>query len=70
MTSINEKMGFKRPGKRAFMNLPKTRSEAVKITAAKCPQCGLTGARASRTQPGKLYFPCCNTFGDVPTASA
>jgi ribosomal protein L37AE/L43A len=72
MTSINEKLGLKRAGTRAFMHLPKKRSEAVKITSAKCPACGRTGARPSRTKgPGWLYCSWCNTvWAAVPTEPA
>lgn len=68
MTTINEKMGFPRAGKRSFMkNLPRTRAEAVKITAAKCPDCGRTGASPSRTQgPGFLFCTWCNTTFAIP----
>ena len=43
MTSINEKMGYKRPGRRKMMNLPKDRQAAVALTAARCPSCHATG---------------------------
>jgi hypothetical protein len=66
MTTINDKLGLKRAGKRAMMNLPKTRSEAVKITSAKCPACTRTGARPSKTQPGSLYCTWCNTVYAFP----
>jgi len=66
MTSINEKLGLKRAGKRSMMQLPKTLADRVKITSARCPTCHRTGARASKTQFGKLYFPCCNTIGELP----
>jgi len=63
MTTINDQLGLKRAGKRRFMaNLPRTRAEAVKITAAKCPDCGRTGASPSKTKgPGFLYCTWCNT---------
>jgi hypothetical protein len=62
MTSINEKMGLPRAGKRRMMNLPKNRADAVKVTAAICPSCQRTGARPSRTKgPGWLYCSWCNT---------
>lgn len=59
---------------RAFMkHLPPKLEDRTKVTSAKCPHvfpngqvCGRTGARVSRTQPGKLYFPCCNLIADVP----
>lgn len=62
MTSINSKMGLKPAGKRNMMKLPTNRAEAAKITSAKCPCCGRTGARASKTQPGKLYCTVYNTI--------
>lgn len=59
MTSINDKLGIKRAGKRPMMNLPATRSEAVKVTSAKCPKCGQRGARQSATTPGWLFCSWC-----------
>jgi ribosomal protein L37AE/L43A len=60
MTSINDKMGLKRPGKRDMMKLPRNRGAAAAITAARCPQCDRTGARVSRVQPGDLFCSWCN----------
>ncbi len=61
MTTINDKLGIKRAGKRAMMKLPKDRTEAARITGAHCPTCGRTGARASKTKgPGWLYCTWCN----------
>jgi len=60
MTSINSKLGLKPAGKRSMMHLPKDRAAAAAITCAKCPVCGRTGARQSKTQPGKLYCTVCN----------
>lgn len=61
MTTINKQMGLKPAGKRNMMKLPKSRSEAVKITSAKCPACSRTGARPSKTKgPGWLYCTWCN----------
>jgi len=66
MTSINEKLGFKRPGKRKMMNLPKNRAQAIVITAAHCPACDRTGQRQSRTKgAGWLYCPWCNTVHEL-----
>jgi len=59
MTGINEKLGLRRAGKRAFMaNLPSNRSDAVKVTAATCPHCGERGkASPSKTKgPGWLFL--------------
>ena len=66
MTSINSKMGFKRPGKRAFMKLPRNRAEAAKITSAKCPECGLTGARAIVNRPGSVFCSWCGHVWELP----
>ncbi len=62
MTTINEKLGIRRAGKRTFMaNLPAHRSDAVKITAAQCPHCQTRGkAKASATKgPGWLFCTWC-----------
>jgi hypothetical protein len=68
MTTINDKLGFKRAGKRAFMkNLPPTRAEAVKVTSAKCPDCGRTGASPSKTKgPGWLSCTWCTAVFERP----
>ena len=50
MTSINDKLGIKRAGKRAMMKLPADRRLRNAITSAKCPQCSHTGARLSGNQ--------------------
>jgi hypothetical protein len=60
MTSINDKMGLKRAGKRAMMKtLPRNRSLRAALTSARCPACHQTGARQSRTKPGWLYCSWC-----------
>jgi hypothetical protein len=56
MSRINEKMGLKPAGARAMMKLPKDRATAVKLTAAKCPECLRTGARLSKLRAG--WFVC------------
>ncbi len=68
MTTINEQMGFKRAGKRRMMaNLPKTRAEASKITAAECPSCHVRGkASPSKRVPGALYCTWCSTTFAMP----
>lgn len=66
MTRINDKMGLKPAGKRAMMQLPKNRAEAVKITSAQCPHCGARGARLSKTKPGALYCTWCNQTFEAP----
>ena len=43
MTSINEKMGLRRAGKRSMMKLPKTLHERAALTAAQCPACRRRG---------------------------
>jgi hypothetical protein len=62
MTSINDKLGLTRPGRRRMMtNLPKTRAEAVKVTSAACPRCHTIGkAKISAVEPGSLYCTWCN----------
>lgn len=67
MTTINEKLGFKRAGKRSMMKLPKNRAAAAVITSATCPACQRTGARASKTQPGSLYCTWCNHLWEPTT---
>jgi hypothetical protein len=68
MTTINDKMGLRRAGKRRMMaNLPKTRADAAKITAAICPSCQYAGkAKLSATQPGQLYCTWCHTLFELP----
>lgn len=39
MTSINEKMGFKRPGKRKMMKGAGRTLAAVRLTSSFCPNC-------------------------------
>ncbi len=69
MTTINDKLGIKRAGKRRFMsNLPKTRAEAVKVTSAKCPACGRTGASPSKIKgPEFLFCTWCSAVFERPT---
>ena len=43
MTSINEKLGFKRAGKRKMMNLPAAAADRTALTSAQCPACGQRG---------------------------
>ena len=43
MTTINEKLGLRRAGTRAFMKLPADRAERLALTAAHCPACDQTG---------------------------
>jgi len=69
MTTINEKLGMKRPGKRAFMaNLPPERSAAVQVTAATCPHCQRRGKCApSKIKAGWLFCTWCSTSFEIPT---
>jgi len=69
MTSINEKLGFKRPGKRAFMkNLPGDRALRNRVTSAKCPACDRTGAHLSRLRGQEGWLTCgwCNHTWELP----
>ncbi len=67
MTTINDKLGFRRAGKRSMMKLPKNRIEAAKITSAECPACHTRGkAKISKTTPGALYCTWCNTVFEAP----
>jgi hypothetical protein len=69
MTSINEKLGLKRAGKRAMMkNLPANRAAAAAITSAECPSCHTRGkASISKTKgPGWLYCTWCNHVWEGP----
>jgi len=65
MSTINEKLGLKRAGKRPMMKLPPNKIEAAKITSARCPICQHTGARPSKTQPGALYCTWCNHIWEL-----
>jgi len=67
MTSINSKMGLKPAGKRSMMKLPTDRAEAVKITAAVCPECQRGGQRPSKTRgKGWAYCEHCNHIWELP----
>jgi hypothetical protein len=67
MTSINDKLGLKRGGKRSMMKLPATRAEAIKITAAKCPACQRTGARPAPWRGlGWVFCSWCNHAWELP----
>ena len=43
MSSINEKLGLPRAGKRPMMKLPKDRDARNDLTRATCPKCGRGG---------------------------
>jgi hypothetical protein len=67
MSHINEKLGLRPAGQRSMMKLPKTLTDRNRVTSAKCPDCGRTGARPSRTKgPGFLYCTWCNTVYELP----
>jgi hypothetical protein len=67
MTSINDKLGIKRAGKRSMMKLPTNRAAAAKITAARCPQCQRTGAFPSPSRgPGWVFCSWCNHAWELP----
>ena len=56
MTSINDKLGLKKAGRRAMMELPHDRVKRIRLTAALCPACLRRGARLSRVHAG--WFVC------------
>lgn len=58
MSHINEKLGLKPAGKRAFMKLPDDRALRSRLTSAKCPQCDCTGARLSQLKTRNGWFVC------------
>jgi predicted RNA-binding Zn-ribbon protein involved in translation (DUF1610 family) len=66
VSKINEKLGLRAPGKRAMMQLPNNLAARAKLTAAKCPKCGLTGARLSKTQPGAYVCSWCSAIWTPP----
>ena len=71
MTSINEKMGLRRAGKRAMMKLPKRRADAVALTSATCPLCGQYGVRefVLHGQQRRACSWCAHTWeADRPTS--
>jgi len=43
MTTINEKMGLRRAGKRRMMKLPRNLEARNNLTSAQCPKCGRRG---------------------------
>jgi hypothetical protein len=62
MTRINEKLGLRPAGRRVMMALPPDRALAVRVTAARCPTCGRTGAHLSKPHPGSLCCGWCQTL--------
>lgn len=70
MSRINEKMGLKPAGKRAFMKLPKNRATAARITSAACPACGQRGARQSVKGADWLFCSWCSHSWELPAVPA
>jgi len=68
MTSINDKLGLRRAGKRSMMKLPDDRALRVRVTSAQCPACGRTGAMLSRVRTGWLVCTWCNETWELPSA--
>jgi hypothetical protein len=67
MTSINDRLGLKRAGKRSMMKLPTNRAEAARITSAKCPNCQRTGARSfPRKGPDWVFCSWCSHAWELP----
>jgi transcription elongation factor Elf1 len=68
MSTINEKLGLRRAGKRSMMKLPKNRAAAAKITAAECPHCHQRGkATISATKGlGWLFCTWCSHVYERP----
>jgi len=64
VSTINEKLGLRRAGKRSMMKgLPVNKAEAAKITSAKCPKCGDRRANLSKVKgrEGWLWCTVCGT---------
>jgi hypothetical protein len=68
MTSINDKLGIKRAGQRAMMRLPADRALRNRVTAARCPVCGRTGAHLAqgRGRAGWLVCGWCAHTWELP----
>ncbi len=66
MTSINDKLGLPRAGKRSMMKLPPDRELRSRITAAECPQCHLRGARPKPKHPGFVFCSWCYHVWELP----
>ncbi len=72
MTTINDKLGLKRAGKRSMMkSLPKDRASAAAVTSAECPACHQVGkAKISKTKgEGWLFCTWCNHVYERPAES-
>jgi ribosomal protein L37AE/L43A len=73
MTSINEKLGLKRAGKRWMMKLPKNLAERAALTSAQCPVCHERGIAEYVTGTGVtkwLCTWCAHTFTPTQTEQA
>lgn len=69
MSHINEKLGLKPAGQRSMMKLPKNLAERNRITAAQCPECHRTGARALRSKgPAWVFCTWCSHAWELPPA--
>lgn len=60
MTTINERLGIKRAGKRRMMKLPADAELRTKLTGAHCPKCDRTGATLSKTEPDHFFCTWCS----------
>ena len=66
MTSINDKLGLKRAGKRSMMKLPTDTALRSRLTAALCPACGRRGAQLSRLHAGDVFCTWCAHHWPLP----
>lgn len=60
MSHINEKLGLRPASKRAMMKLPADRALRNRVTGARCPRCGRTGARLSKVRLGAVVCGWCS----------
>jgi hypothetical protein len=72
MSRINEKLGLRPAGRRAMMKgLPTTPAERSRLTSARCPSCGRTGALPSTLKgAGWGYCGHCNCTFSLPERPA
>lgn len=71
MSRINEKLGMKPAGKRNMMKLPEDRALRNRITSARCPECGRTGANLSKTEKTPhLFCTHCSHLWPLPAEGA
>jgi hypothetical protein len=59
MSSINDKLGIRRGGKREMMKLPGDPALRARLTSTRCPACGERHARLSHVQPGAFWCAWC-----------